>query len=411
MSTPEPTQPGIDLVGALRVEVVDALTAAVARTRKLLGSYAPDLPAGVSLADAIAIRRFAEATGDDRPLHNSLRYGVSSSIHKTMLAPPAFVLAVRMPDSAGGLDLAEHPLVHHLSEIQVIWEDHIRLADRVAGQVWPTAARLCNDAAPPRALIRSEMRYTRDELPLAEGYAEVVIHSRDDCLHSFPHRSVHRYDDEAIAKLVSAMETQGPSRGAATRFWREVDVDNNLPEVIRGPLTFSELMTWAFAEGRPIKSGNLHRRYLAQFPGRRATHPTTGWPDWDRREADLDVSVSSHAGQSAPAAPGGLLFALAAQYLGDWMGDDAFLRRLHVRILQPMLYGDALRFTGTVVEKYEMRGAQEARYTAVTITLRASNQLGEPVIDGDAAVFFPEPGRPVVLPLRGGLTWLGADGS
>ena len=159
------------------------------------------------------------------------------------------------------------------------------------------------------------------------------------------------------------------------------------PATLKGPLTLSDLELWVFADGRPVRAGNLRHARLAEFAGRRAANPVTGWPAWDRAEASLDSAATAPAG---PGAPGGLLFALAGQHVTHWMGDDAFLRRLGARVLRPFRYGDALRLTGTVADRYTATDEAGTRYHAVALQVSGRNQLGEPVIEADAVVFLPD---------------------
>jgi hypothetical protein len=81
------------------------------------------------------------------------------------------------------------------------------------------------------------------------------------------------------------------------------------------------------------------------------------------------------------------------------MGDDGFLRRLAIRIHQPLLYGDALVLGGTVTDRFLATDEGPHTYRAVLIDLTATNQLGEMVLSGEAVVLLPDPGRPVVLPI------------
>lgn len=74
-----------------------------------------------------------------------------------------------------------------------------------------------------------------------------------------------------------------------------------------------------------------------------------------------------------------------------------------MRILQPFVYGDALRLSGTVIDRYTVTDEVQARYHAITLRVTGTNQLGEPVVEAYAVVFLPDHGKPVRLPVRGGL--------
>ena len=90
--------------------------------------------------------------------------------------------------------------------------------------------------------------------------------------------------------------------------------------------------------------------------------------------------------------------ALAIQAITHWMSDDGFLRRIAVQLPQPFIYGDVMRLTGSVTDKYTQRSGDQT-YHAVDVTLRGTNQRGESVLDAQAVVYLPERGMPVSLPV------------
>lgn len=379
----------------------DDLRSAVSRTRRLLGCAAPDVPVGIETAGWLEIGRFAEATGDESPLYHDVQYG-ACSIHGTLLAPPAFVLAARMPDSAGALDVAPHRLVDTLTALQILWDDNVRLADRLSGRVWLTDAEVTTDeTGRPCARIRSSATWERNGLGLAQGHCEVSLYQIDGS--PFSRRSIQRYKQQEISAIKARLDAEPARRGDLPRYWSSTAPGDLMMALTKGPLTFSDLLVWKVAEGRPMKAGNIHHRELASQPGRRATNPLTNWPVWDRTEAWDDSAASHTAGLPAPAASGGLLFALASQTVTHWMGDDAFLRRMAVRIRQPLFYGDTLDLGGHVAHCFTATDEAGHHYYAVSVEVHACNQLGEPVLSGEAVVLLPEPGRPVRLPLSGAL--------
>ncbi|XVQ83651.1 FAS1-like dehydratase domain-containing protein [Microbispora siamensis] len=379
----------------------DEIERLIRSSRRVIGCVAPDIEPGVGVASWINVSRFVDASGDDNPLYLDVQYG-AGSVHHTMLAPPTFVLAVRAPASAGVLDLAEHRLTGTLSSLHLSWDDTVRLGDALAGRVCVSdVSRRLTAADGARACVLSTVEYQRNGVGFARGWAEVEVAPLDEDHSSFPHRSIHRYEPADVERMVRELDSEEPSRGAVPRLWSDVAVGEATPAMLKGPLTLADLELWVFAEGRPVRAGNLHHQRLAELKGRRAANPVTGWPAWDRAETSLDSAATAPSG---PSAPGGLLFTLAGQHVTHWMGDDAFLRQLSVRIIQPFRYGDALRLTGTVVDRYTATDEARTRYHAITLRVAGRNQLGESVVEAHAVVFLPDCGKPVRLPVRGGLT-------
>jgi acyl dehydratase len=374
----------------------DAIERLIQSSRRIVGCVAPDVEPGVGVASWINVSRFVDASGDDNPLYLDVRYG-AGSVHHTMLAPPTFVLAVRAPGSTGVPDLAEHKLTGALSSLHLSWDDTIRLGDALTGRVVVSdVAR--RRAETDRARVLSTVDYQRGGAEFARGWAEVEVAPLGE---KPQYRPIHRYEPAEVQRMVRQLDTEPPSRGAIPRFWSDVAVGDTTPAVLKGPLTLSDLELWVFADGRPVRAGNLHYARPATLNGRRAASPVTGWPAWDPAETSLDSAATAPAG---PSAPGGLLFTLAGQHVTHWMGDDAFLRQLSMRVMRPFRYGDALWLAGTVIDRFTATDEARTRYHAITLRVVVRNQLDEPVLEAHAVVFLPDRGKPVRLPVRGELT-------
>jgi acyl dehydratase len=378
----------------------DDLEVLIRTARHRIGCLAPGFEAGVDVASWINISRFVEATGDENPLFTDVQYGAGSA-HYTMLAPGTFVLAVRAPDSNAGLDLHQHQMVETIRSLWLSWDDTIRLADRLTGEVRITDVAPCAHG-PGAAQVSTYAHYERNGTGFARGGCTVELLPTES---AFPQREVHRYGKAEIERMMHALDDETPPRGSQPRFWSDTTIGDIGPTLLKGPLTLAELMVWAFAEGTPIPAGNLYHTRLEAMPGRRTTNPVTAWPDWDRTEAWIDSAASQAGGLSAPAAKGGLLFALAGQYATHWMGDDGFLWRLDAELRRPLQYGDALWVTGTVTDQFTTTDEGGHRYHAVVLTVTGSNQLGETIVSAEAVIFLPDRGKPVALPVVGSVAF------
>lgn len=343
-----------------------------------------DVPAGASQADWLRVQRFVEATGDENPLYLDPRHGARSA-WRTMLAPPAFVLAVAVPDSAGALrrgPVASDALPL-LTRIELGWSDQIRLGDRLQAEVTTAGAEAGE--------VVTEATYRREGAPFATARGTVTLLEGD----RIAERGIHRYEDAEIAELVGRIEAEPPRRGTRPRLFEEVTPGEPLPELVKGPLSWSDLIAWIIAEARPVKATNLLHRELLVDPARARPHPVTGWPVWEAEQAREDLAAAPHAGLPAPLARGSMLAALAGQLATHWMGDDAFLRGLGVTLGEPLLYGDTLLLSGRVEEAFEgPEGEGCAR-----LEIDGRNQLGSDVVSGEAVVLLPRRGAPVRVPV------------
>ena len=370
-------------------------------SQRLLGCRATDVPVGVSVADWLHISRFVEATGDENPLYLDIQYG-AQSWWRTLLAPPAFVLSIQVPESAGALTLRKYDAVETLKRLDLWWTDHIKLGDRVSadlhivdvnkGPVWRNRDTV---------EIRSQATYKSERRPIASATGLVQIHPVRLGHELFVERVMHSYTEKEIEQIEKGLDAEPEARGARSRFHADITVGDRLPQIVRGPLTWSELITWTIAEGRSWPAGNIHHRDLLDHPGNVRPHGTTGWPVSDRKHAREDLLACANVGFRTPCARGSMIVALVAQLITTWMGDDAFLRHLSTSLDVPLLYGDTLWLNGHVTDKFVQEiGTRD--YFAVAVAVSGVNQIGQRVVSATAIVLLPNPGRPLELPVGDG---------
>lgn len=374
------------------------LAEVLARTRRLLGCAAGDVPVGVSVADSLRIGRVVEAMGDENPLFLDPGYG-ARSWWRTLIAPPSFVLAIMGPESRGALDAGATDVVDMLGRVDLWWRDHIRLGDRVGASLQVVGA----GSGPPwrgrdTIDIRSRAVYRADGREVAGATGTVRVYPLRHGQELIVEREMHRYGEEDVERLAAKLDRDPRPRGSRPRFHDDVSVGDRLPEMMKGPLTWSDLITWIIAEGRAVVAGNLLSEEPAEGPGSRRRNPVTGWPIADSRRLREDLQACREVGFPAPPARPPLLAALAIQLVTTWMGDDAFLRHLAVSLEAPALYGDSILLSGQVVDKFTQRIGTR-RYHAVWLDLSATNQLAERVLHAGGLVFLPARGHPVELPV------------
>ncbi|HEX8125471.1 MAG TPA: MaoC family dehydratase N-terminal domain-containing protein [Allosphingosinicella sp.] len=371
----------------------------VARSARLVGAPPADIEAGARAADWLSISRHVAATGDDNPLYLDPAYG-ATSWWGTQLAPPGFVLSIMVPESVGALYEERYDAVERLSRIELWWNDHIKLGDRVDAKANLVHACLKEpEGGGACAEIVTQVCYRSERRRVAAARGHVLVQPLDLGRELLVDRAMHRYEPEDIERIEAALEAEAPPRGQLPRYHCEVRVGEALPTTLRGPITWSELQSWMVAEGKPAPAGNLRHRALEAQPGNLRAHKATGWPVSDRRQGREDLLACADVGFPAPSARGAMAAALAIQLVTGWMGDDAFLRHLSATLLAPALYGDTLALDGRIADKFE-QSIGDRTYFAARLDLEIRNQLGQAVLEGSALVYLPEKGRPVELPVE-----------
>jgi len=378
-------------------------------SKKLIGTKATDVPQGVTDADWSSIQRYCAAMGDKNPLYNDAAGGVGT-VYNTLIAPPAFILSVRTPDSGAAYEQKAYGLRRFSIRASAEWNDVIKMADRMVSDINITAVREGDShSGRPTAEVDSEATYSTfngavfakatGTVMLVPGMTTMLVpYNEDDQL--IQERDIHIYSDEEISELERDLDAVPLHRGETPLYWSEVAVQDILPIMVKGPLYYNELAAWRLLEHKPaaIDLGTVAHRTTMERPGRITTNPSTGWPYFDIEQTYGDILSVKALGFKMPVSRGLMRFACAAQYLTNWMGDLGFLRSLSINIPNHFCYQDTMRIRGEVVNKYIDKVGEE-EYRALEIRLTGHNQLGESLIEGSAVVYLPERGFLVGLPV------------
>ena len=379
--------------------MADQLQQFLADSKALVGHPAPDVVPGVDIADWISIRRFAAALGDRNLLWKDAAAGAATRYY-TMIAPPTFVLSVRTPTSAGAYEQKDYGVQKFLTHATLEWRSVIKLAEHLKSSLTITGAQSAgNFGGRPAASVTSAAAYTNVDggaIGSATGTVTVVPHARGEDW--IVDRDIYRYSDEEIHAIEKGIEAEAAPRGKHVRFWDDAKQGEQLPVLVKGPVTLSDMMAWQVAEGKPVNLGAVVHNELKTKPGRIRTNPTTNWPFWDADQEHEDILSCRDGGFKSPFTRGQQRVALAGQLLTDWMGDDGFLRRLDLSIPGHYLYGDTMWLSGEVADKYKEKVGDHV-YHAVDVRVSGWNQLKERILSGTATVYLPNPGHPVALPI------------
>jgi acyl dehydratase len=353
----------------------------------------------VTEATKDAISHFAEGVGDDNPLWTDPDYGKSSA-WGTNLAPPCFLFAV------DGTTVA--PKLAGVQWIYAgcdwVWNDVIRRGDefKVASQV-TGVERKTSSFAQLWVMQSGRVDYFRpDGTLLAQASSQIARTPRGEHLASansgkpkYEVRPTHRYAADQL-DAIEAEALNEPRRGGETRYWEDVEVGEEVPAVVKGPLTGTDLVGWysAVQGARPYGGTSelvyKYRRRHADFH----VNPQTGARDSAGR-GHLEVQTGVDVGMGGAYDIGPHRIAWCGHMMTNWIGDDGFLRRLNVQVRRPVLLGDTLWWRGVVTGKEVIDG-----YHRVDVDVTGITQRDEKVSWGNAEVYLPSrESGPVVLPV------------
>ena len=353
------------------VEMTETMTGGVCRERQ---PWNTDVTAD-------AIRHFAYGTDDDNPLWTDPEYAAKSSLG-TLRAPPAFLVSVLYPMLHGAPMKA--PLASLIVGLDYAWEKRIALGDRLRPQARQKEFfEKRNKEGRRLNFVISEVTYwNQDDEVVGRAKGTMIMATQVGTQVMLEHE-IPRYSEKDLKEMEETWRAE-QRRGAAPRTVEDVAMGEELPPILRGPLTIGDMVAWNAAIGPSYKAGRWGYLDLTRSMHTAMVNPATGFPVKYSQQHE-DFTMAAGRGMPAPFDNGVMRFAWVAPLVTNWMGDDGFLKRLSVQVKMPALYGDLVTYGGRVTGKDEDAGTVE-------IDITGTNQTGKTTTTGTAEVVLPRKG-------------------
>ena len=351
----------------------------IEKTQKLNGRPVREREAWNNEASADAIRHFAYGIDDDNPLWLDPEYAAATACENVM-APPAFLVSVLYPILHGAP--MEAPLSSLIGGVEFEWEKPIPLGTKLrAESIQKDSYVKTNKAGRRLIFIISECTYWDEEDEVVARGTGTMIRTLQEGNALLYERPIKQYGEAEFQEIENAYEAEERKGGEKRRF-ADVSVGDELPPMLRGPLTIGDMVAWNAGNGPSYKAGRRGYLDLKKAPHNAVLIPQIGIKVKNSQQHE-DFNLASGRGMPGPFDNGVMRFAWVSPFITNWMGDDAFLQNLYVQVRRPMIYGDTIRHTGKVVEKNEADGT-------VKVEITGANQEGELATAGSAVVRLPE---------------------
>ncbi len=334
-----------------------------------------------------AIRHYAHGIGDDNPLWCDPDYAAASR-HGGLVAPPSFLFACNRIISGyvGGL-----PGVHAMwAGADWTWHRMLRRNEEVHTEAWlkdliPHETRFSGRAIQQ---IYHVNFHNQDGDLLAEADSWCFRTDRDIAREDgekYSHlkaRPERRYSEAELAEFYRHYAHE-EVRGATPRYWDDVAEGDELPVMVKGPMTVTGFIAYAQGwGGLYIRANKIAWKQIHRHPGLGIPN-RFGIPDCPERvhwENEFALEVG---------APGAYDYgpercSWLTHQMTNWIGDEGFLHRETCRIRRHNPEGDLLFIHGTVTGKHV-----DGEHHCVTVAQRAVNQDDELSIEGEAVVRLP----------------------
>jgi acyl dehydratase len=210
-----------------------------------------------------------------------------------------------------------------------------------------------------------------------------------------PQPAPEPYSDEALAEIDECYANEvSTRRGAEPRYWEDVEVGDTLPRLVKGPIRVTDLILFhaGFGQAFPTFAHRLAYETRKSTPGLYTRNALNVWDIVQRMHWEEDWA--HEVGAATVYDYGAIRETFLAHLITNWMGDDAWLRKLSVQHRKFNFAGDTNWLVGEVAGK-EMtdEGAE------VHLDVQIENQRGLVLTPGRAVVLLPSRANgPVKLP-------------
>ncbi len=390
MDTPGKSKPTADPLPESR-QAPALSDEAIAKARELIGVWlrrdvhTQAIYEPVSLHD---IRRWAQySVGDDNPLWSDTEYA-KRTMWGVNIAPPTFLYTIDTGIVAPGLPGIQWIFAggqwEHYKPVKAgdtitasarlirIEERQGRAAPRFVNQVGEV---LFNNLA-GEPVSRYESQIFR--IPRRRS-GEQGLRYADQQEEKPKQESATRYSRKEIEEIAAAYANEY-RRGNDTLYWEDVKVGEELPVVLKGPLTLVDIV--GFYSGRRTVYNVLKLAFLERqrHPNNVYYSPSTGVP-MHPAAGHFDVEIAREIGMPGAYDQGWQRMNWAGHLITNWAGDRGFVTRIGGRINKPNLVGDLTRMQGTVIDKRREDGV-----ALVELEWSGTNQRGEKNCNGTATV-------------------------
>jgi acyl dehydratase len=338
----------------------------------------------VEVATRDAIRHFADGIGDTNPLWRDPAYAAGTR-WGGIIAPPCMLYAFDriVSGQVGGL-----PGIHALfAGTTWEWYEPIRVDDHIVGHSALHALEEKRSEFSGRSVKQTyRTRFIRqsDGALVAQADSWCIRTERDTARERGKYKAIEptRYTPEELAAIEEQVLAE-EIRGARPRRWSDVQVGEELPPVVKGPVTVTDFIAWLMGWGGLfVRAHRIALEFRRQHPAAGIPNEL-GVPDVPER-VHWDNDFARKIGAPAAYDYGPQRIAWLGNLMTNWIGDDGFLRRLDVQVRRFNIVGDTSWCRGRVTRRYEAEGRR-----LVDCDVWIENQRGEVTATGTATAELP----------------------
>ena len=297
------------------------------------------------------IRHFANAVGDPNPLWWEEQYAKKTRF-RGMVAPPSFVFSI-----LGGPPIQGLPGIHaYHSGSELTFYKPMMLGDVFNVECVFTRLDEKEGGLADRWLVEHyETTYSNQKGDvLARNKAMMVRAERHAMKKSGKYSTIqmpHPWTEEEVKKI----EEQALAEqilGSNIRYWEDVKVGQEVPALVKGPLSITDSITWlAGGTFEPLPGGTIALRMYQKHPGWSLWHPDTRAHEFIEL-VHTDIKASKTTGLPYPYDFVAMRNSWLIESYTHWMGNDGWLKKCSARYYRFLYLSDVVWIRGKVTKKY-----------------------------------------------------------
>ncbi len=323
------------------------------------------------------IARYALGVGDDNPLFCSPEYAATTPFGR-VIAPPTFLAtaAKSRPQGLRG--------VHALfAGLQIEFERPVREGDRLRSITALDKLEEKQGKYSGKSYIQQNVttHSNGDELvATATSYSFRTL--RDEARDRGKYQALTRktFSPDEIAEIKQKyLDEVKARRGNQVLDLSQVKVGDELPSLIKGPLSVADVICWlnGVGVGVFIRSSRQWYEYLNRHPaaGMRNEYGVPDAPEcvhWDEQ-------LAKRIGMPGPYDYGWQRCAWLGHLVTDWIGDHAWVQRIKIELRAPNYVGDLTTLTGSVT-------SVDPATNSLTVQMQSIDHRGRLTAKGEARV-------------------------
>lgn len=333
------------------------------------------------------IRKFVNGIGDTNPLFHNEDYAEKTK-YRSIIAPPSFILSVLAGVQFGWRGLAGF---HSASDMK--FYKPIRAGDRILPEetyLGFEGPKESNFAGKTIFDYFEDKYINQNNEVVAEVKKLIIRAERKKSRENGKYQSIqlpHPWTQEQLRDFEEEiLENMEKTRGRNTRYWEDVKIGDELPQLIKGPLGLTDMVAAVVAGLAPARL-NAHEEALVQHEKQPAWFfrdpATSAWEPIFAVHYSIDGAKAM--GLPYPYDIGIQRHCWLIQLLTNWMGDDGWLKRCYAEYRNFVFLSDVIRLKGKIVEKY----IDEDGEYCVKVKTNAINQRGMDVMPGESVISLP----------------------